>query len=437
MTQKRRNITLRFSVAELMGAKKKWERIVIIILLIVIRPISAGAEEEIELGVATSLTLLEGKESLKAVELAVEEINNKGGVRQSGRKIPIKIQSIDLREGAREVPVSKALFDLEKFIREKKVHAIVVGPFRSEVLLASMDLIAEYRVPLLGTIAMSAASEARIIRDPKYHYIFRVGLNSKYLVEYIINAMKFLKDKFGFNRVYIMNQDSAWARGTTSLLIKLFFEREGWEVLGLDTYSYGDKEFSTGLKKAREKGAQVILPIFDMPQSGILVRQWNIMKVPALICGFISPMAGPGAWSAFEGKIAGALNVIFELGNVPSSRFTPAGNFYNAYRRRYGREIESGHGPAPAYESVYILADAIERARSLDPEKIVTALEKTDRIGAMGRIKFHKGHQVIFGKDPHEEAVACIVQWTKKGNRKIVYPPAIAEGKIELPDFLK
>lgn len=395
------------------------------------------ADEQIVVGVATSLTLLEGAESLKAVELAVAEINGKGGVIIGDKMMPIRVKSIDLRDASPEVPVSKALYDLENFIHREKINAILVGPFRSEVLLAGMDMISRHKLPFLGTIAMSAASEAKIMKDPKYKYIFRVGLNSKYFVEYLIKAMKFLNVKFGFNRVYIMNQDVAWTRATASLLIKLFFERAGWDVIGLETYPTGASDFSAGLSEATRKGAQVILPIFDMPQSGILVRQWNRMKVPAILCGFISPMVGPSAWDTFHGKIVGALNVVFELGNVPSSRFKPAMAFYQAYRKKFKRNIEAGHGPAAAYESVYILAEAIERAGSLDPDKMVVALENTNRVGAMGRIKFHRGHQAIFGNNPDAEALACIIQWTKTGRRRIVYPPSIAEGKIELPDFLR
>jgi branched-chain amino acid transport system substrate-binding protein len=68
---------------------------------------------------------------------------------------------------------------------------------------------------------------------------------------------------------------------------------------------------------------------------------------------------------------------------------------------------------------------------------MVAALENTNRVGAMGRIRFHRGHQAIFGNNPDAEALACIIQWTKTGRRRIVYPPSIAEGKIELPDFLR
>ena len=422
------------------GVKRKfWQKYLLVLISIVtILPASGTqAAEEIILGAATSLTFMEGRESFNAVELAVDEINARGGVRMGDKRLPVRIESIDLRGALPGVPVSDALGRLEKFIVDKKIHAIVVGPFRSEVLLAGMDIIARHKVPLLGAIAMSPASDAKILKDPKYKYIFRTCLNSKYLVDYLINTMKFLRKRYGFHKVYIMNQDVAWARTTASLMIKLYFERAGWEILGLENYPSGAADFTAGLTKAEDNGAQIILPIFDMPESGTLAKQWHLMKGKALLCGFISPMVGPSAWEAFNGKIAGALNVIFELGNIPSFQWEPAMIFYRAYRAKYGREIEAGHGPAPAYESIYILAEAIERAGSLEPDKIVTALEETDRTGVMGRIRFHRGHQVIFGNDPAEDALACIFQWRKDGRRKIVYPLSIAEGEIELPDRMQ
>ena len=406
-------------------------------LLFFLQDVICHASDEVVIGVATSLTLLEGKESAMAVNLAAEEINRKGGVKVGKIFAPIKVKSVDLRDAYVDTPVSRALTDLEGFIKQEHVHAVLVGPFRSEVLLAGMDMISQNKVPVLGTIAMSAATEARILKDPKYRNIFRTGLNSKYFVEYLIKTMKFLRAKFGFNRVYIMNQDVAWTRAASSLLIRLYFDRAGWKVISLDTYPSGASNFSESLRNANEKGAQVILAIFDMPESGVLIKQWNQMKIPAILCGFLSPMVGTNAWEAFDGKIAGALNVIFEVGNVPAPKFKPANDFYMEYKNRYGGDIQAGHGPAPAYESVYLLADAIQRSGSLRPEKLVMALEYADRIGAMGRIRFHKGHQVIFGEDPREEALACVIQWTKHGERKIVYPPSIAEGEIELPEHVK
>jgi branched-chain amino acid transport system substrate-binding protein len=300
-------------------------------------------------------------------------------------------------------------------------------------------MIAKYKVPLLGSIAMTPASEAKIKENPsKYKYIFRTCLNAKYLVKYLVGTMAFIHKHFGFNKVYIMNQDVAWARKTTELISDLYFKKAGWTILGHESYPTGTSDFSSALMKMRAQGAQVLLPVFDMPQSGILVKQWKSMQVPAILAGFISPLAGPGAWKTFDMKIGGAINCIFELGSAIASNKVPQSEAFDKdYAKKWGAPLEAGHGPAPAYESVYILAEAIERAGSLDPDAIVAQIEKTDRMGAMGRMKFDEGHQIIYDVDPSKTAVAAVFQWGEKGERTIVYPESIAAGEIQLPPGLK
>jgi len=398
----------------------------------------AFAAEPIVIGVPTSLGFLEGKESHKAVQMAVGEINAMGGVMVGGSKRPFKVVAADLRDAAAGVPVPEALLGLEKLILEQKPTAIVVGPFRSEALLAGMDIFAKYKMPMLGTVAMSPATEAKIKKDPeKYKYVFRVSLNVIYWVKLLAGTNATLKNEFGFDKVYIMNQDVAWARGTAGGMAKKVYPKLGMEVVGHDQFPTGFSDFSAALMKARVKGAGVLFTCFDMPESGVLVKQWKSLKVPALIAGFISPMAGEAAWDTFDGKIGGLMNAIFELGNIPSQKYAPARIFYNKYKKTYGKGIQSGHGPAPSYESVYILKEAIERANSLDPDAIVAEIEKTDRKGVMGRIRFDEGHQVVYGTDPAETAVGAFFQWTNDGKRKIVYPKSLAEGDIELPSWVK
>lgn len=423
-----------------MEREKNFPGIAIVVLLIIATCVPmAYAADPIVVGVPTSLGFLEGKESLKAVEMAVEEINAAGGVSVGTTKRSLKVEAIDLRDAAPGVPVPEALLGIEKIILEKKPAALVVGPFRSEALIAGMDIIAKHKVPLLGTIAMSPGSEKKIKENPeKYKYVFRTCLNAVHLVKYLAGTMAAINKEFGFNKVYVMHQDVAWARATAGFVQKMYFDKTGWTILGQESYPTGTSDFSSSLMKARSLGAQVIMPIFDMPQSGTLVKQWNAMKVPAILAGFISPLAGSDAWKTFDGKIAGAMNTIFEMGSAIASDKLPASTaFYANYEKKYGKKIQAGHGPAPAYESVYILKEAIERAGSTDPDAIVAELEKTDRNGVMGRIRYDEGHQAVYGFDPQETCLSTVFQWTAEGNRAIVFPASIAEGKIQLPEGLK
>lgn len=421
--------------------KKVWRYGILFgLVLSLFGPVHPGfGADPIVIGVPTFLSHVDGKESLNTLMLAVDEINAKGGVKVGAEKRLFKVEALDIRDGAPGVPVPEALLGIEKVILEKKPAALLVGPFRSEALMASMDLIAKYKVPMIGSIAMIPASEDKIRQDPgKYKYIFRNCLNAKYLVGNLIGVMAFIHKEFGFNKVLVMHQDVAWARATATGIVKNYFEKSGWTVLGQEAYPTGASDFSSGLMKAQSGGAQVILPIFDMATSAVLVKQWNSMKVPALMAGFISPLAGPGAWKTFDQKIGGAINVNFELGSAISSKKAPKSlAFEEAFEKKYKRPLEGGHGEAPSYDAVYILKEAIERAGSLNADAIVAALEKTDYHGVMGRTRFDNGHQVIFGMDPKEAAVVAAFQWNDKGGRTVVFPESIAEGKIQLPSGLK
>lgn len=410
-----------------------------VLLLLCMAPclLFAAAQGEIVLGAPTSLGTLEGGESLKAARLAVQEINAAGGVRVGGQVYRLRLEACDLDDAGGRLRPEEAVIRLERFIQERGPDAIVIGPFRSEVLLASMDLLAGHRIPTLVSIAMSPAVDAKILSDARYRCIFRLGLSTRYLAACLIEALQLMQREFGFEKIWILNQDVAWARSTISLLLKVYLDRSDWTVTGQENLSGETADFSPALNRARAEGAQVILTIFDAPACGNLIEQWHAMKPPAILCGFLSPAIGPGAWKTFGARLDGVINVIFELGNLPSSRYAPAASFHEAFEDAYGAPIEAGHGPAPSYESVHVLAEAIQRAGSLDPERVVAALEVTDRQGSMGRVRFHRGHQVIFGEDPYREALACVVQWRESGRRVIVHPAAIAEGPIVLPDFVR
>ncbi len=396
----------------------------------------AQGQQYITLGVPTSLKLIEGYEGHRAAQLAVEEINAKGGVKVGNEKRLLKIEALDIRDGEPGVPVSEALLGIEKLILDKKIYAAVVGNFRSEALLAAMDIYSKYKIPNIGTIAMTPKFQEKILSDKeKYKYSFRNCLDSKYLAGYMQAMMKFIGTQFGYNKVYIATQDVLWASATGQLMEK-WFKDNGWTVTGFDKYPVGATDFSAGLLKARSAGVQVILPIFDMPTSGILVKQWKSMKVPALMAGFISPLMGTKAWKTFGEDIDGLMNVCFEIGYFPIKAWPPSVKFSEAYQKRWKEDIQSGHGAAPAYDTVYVLVNAIEKAGTLEADKVTAAIQATDMVGVVGRIKFDNGHQLIFGEDPKTAAVGAVMQW-QKGKMAVVWPPSIASDKIMKPSWMK
>jgi branched-chain amino acid transport system substrate-binding protein len=396
-----------------------------------------SAQQYITLGIPTSLNLLEGKEANLAVRLAVEEINSKGGVKVGKEKRLLKVESLDIRDGESGVPVSEALLGIEKLILDKKVYATIVGNFRSEALLAAMDIYSKYKIINIGTIAMVPKFESLVASEKdKYKYSFRMCLDSINLAATIQGLMKYINKEFGYNKVYIATQDVLWAAGTGAIMEK-WFNANGWTVTGFEKYPTGAGDFSAGLIKAKSNDTQVILPIFDMPTSGTLLKQWKSMRIPALMAGFISPLIGTKAWETFGEDIDGSLNIVFELGHVPVKAYAPSTKFYEVYKKRYNEDIQAGHGVSGAYDAVYLLVGAIEKAGTLDPDKVADVMEKTDMPGAaVGRVKFSPGHQLQFSNNPKTGAVAPVFQW-RKGSRVEVYPESIADGKIQKPSWMK
>lgn len=397
------------------------------------------ATDRIVLGVPTALGSIEGKDGWLSVQMAVDEINRKGGIKIGAKKYLLEAHAIDTREHEPGIPLHDALIAQEKLILEKKPHAIVLGNFRSEVLLATMDLIAKYKIPYICSIAMTPLMQEKVLKEyEKYKYVFRNCLNSVYLSVYLSKLMEFINREFAFDKAYLIVQDTLWATATGGALEK-WLKENGWEVAGFDKYPLGASDFSASLMKVRATKADVIVPIFDMPQAGILLKQARAMKIEALPVGFISPIAPESAWEVFEGEVEGFVNLIFEVGPLPV-RAVPKSVEYNTnFGKRYGeraRKSLSGHGPGPSYDAVYIMARAMEKAQSLDPDEVVKALEQTDMEGVVGRIRFGKDHQVIYGVDPKEAAIGAAFQW-RQGKRVVVFPEAVAEGKIELPPYVK
>ena len=397
--------------------------------------------EPIVLGVPTALGSIEGRDGLMAINMARDEINAKGGVLVGKTKHKIEVYSIDTREHEPGIPVHDALTAAEKLILEKKPHAIVLGNFRSEVLLATMDLISKYKLPYICCIAMTPLLQKKVSEEyDKYKYVFRNCLNAPQLATYLGGVMGSIRKEFGLtNKAYIMTQDVLWAKGT-GMGLQGWLKQNGWEVVAFDTYATGSSDFSPSLIKVRAQNAQVIVPIFDMPQSGILLKQARAMQIPAMLVGFISPVACENAWKVFEGEVEGMINMVYEVGPIPVKGVPKSVAFNENYGKRYGQKARtelSGHGPGPSYDAVYIMANAIERAKTVEPDALVKALEQTDMQGVTGRIRFGKDHQVAFGSDPKETDLGVGFQWVKTGKRVVVFPEGVAEAKIQLPPYMK
>jgi len=397
-----------------------------------------AAESPIVLGCPLSTAFLYGWDAERGFILAVEEINAAGGVNVGGKKRPFKVETIDTRDLEPGVPVSEALLAVEKLILDKKADFILGGPVRSEAALAAMPLLSKHKkVSILTTGSLSPKYHAMVAENyDKFKYCFRIHGEAKNLVGEMMANFSSLKEKYGFNNLFIIAQDVSHARGAAEI-IKDVAGKNGWNVTGLEIFPTGATDFSMALLKAKDTKTEIINIWMDMPESAILLKQWYDMKVPALPFGStLAAAEQPGFWKATDGKGEYTLCNVVNAGNAPSDATEWTMKFYEAYTKRWNVEPE-GLGASSSYMAAYVLKDAIERAGTIDSDAVVAALEKTDLMGVYGRIRFDpKSHQVIPANDPKEGAVGSILQW-QAGKRVVVFPKSIAKGEILLPPWMK
>jgi len=412
--------------------------IVMLLAILVILPTSSAlAVKPIVLGCPLSTAFLYGWDAERGIKLAVEEINAKGGVTVGGEKRPFKVEVIDTRDLEPGVPVSEALLAVEKLILDKKSDFILGGPVRSEAALATMSLLSKYKkISILSTGVLTPKYHAMVAKQyDKYKYCFRIHGEAVQLVGEMMTNFTELKEKYGFNNLFIIAQDVSHARGAAKVMNKVALKK-GWNVTGVEIYPTGASDFSMGLLKARKTKSEIINIWMDMPESAILLKQWYDMKLPALPFGStLAAAEQPGFWEATDGKGEYTLCNVVNAGNAPSNATPWTMKFYNAYAKKWNVEPE-GLGSSSSYMAVYVLRDAIERADTLNSDKVVSELEKTDVMGVYGRLRFNpKSHQVIPSLDPKEGAVGTILQW-QAGKRVVVFPKSIATGTIKLPPWM-
>ena len=392
--------------------------------------------EPIILGLPTSLGFLEGYESKNAAELAIEEINAKGGVKVGNETRPFKLVAADTRDSEPGIPVAEALMAYEKLILQHKPHAIVAGFFSSEALLASMDITSKHKLPYLATIPMSPKLQQKIQSNyDAYKYCFRLCFDAPAFAKTYLGALKLINADYGFNKAFIMTEEALWAKAIGGKTAE-WMKKNGWTITGNYTFPKGATDFSSTLLKIRNTKTQVIVFICSMPSVVIFADQWRNMKVPAVLTGLLPALCGAENWKIHSGKINGIVNLV-EAGCMPVKSIPESEIFYKNYTKKFGKPPGASHGTGATYDAVYALKEAIERAGTLDPDKVVSELEKTDRKGCIGRVRFGKDHQVIFGPDPEKYALAIDFQWQQPGQRVPVFPPTVATGKIQLPEWMK
>jgi len=377
-----------------------------------------------------------GQNGERGMILASEEINAAGGVNVGGVMRPLQLEIIDTRDEEPGVPTSEVLLAIEKLILQKKSDVIVGGPCMSECGMAAIDLYARYKIVDIVSIGCYTPSwDQKVGKDiEKYKYSFRASGSVKWYIKEALDLLGKINSEYGFNRLFVSIDDSLMCRTAAGIVEKLA-QKSGWNIVGRDKHPIGTTDYSTALTDCKKSNAQVMFMWAYSPETTILLKQWADMEVPALPLGFIGAGEDPGFWKATNGKCEYSVVTLSETGNVPSEATPLSMNFYNNFKKRWGVPPRST-GCVSAYEALFILKDAVERAGSLEDDALIQALEKTNLPTVRGTARFDKNHQIIYGYDPKESVLGCWVQW-QNGERVQIFPDVAASGKIKMPPWLK
>ncbi len=379
-----------------------------------------------------------GQNGERSMILAMEEINAAGGIKVGAVRRPIKLEIVDTRDEEPGVPTSEVLLAIEKLILDKKVKILAGGPTMSECCLAALDLFPKYKVLSIVNIGCwTPGWHAKTGKDiSNYKYSFRLSGNVAYWMPKIYSLLQNLREKYGFNKMYISIAEAAHCKAAAAWIEKAAIP-DGWTIVGKDVHPLATTDFSMMLRDVRKTDAQVLFIWDHTPEALSMINQWQDMKVPAVPIGFVGPTEDPVMWKQTGGKVAYLVEFAGEAGTLPGQKITPLTEpYFNAFKKRWGDEPR-GTGNVPSYTVLYMLKDAIERAGSLEVDALVSAIEQTDMVTAGGRLRFDKtNHQAIYGNNPKEMLLGQLLQW-QDGKRVCIWPKEIASGEYKLPPWVK
>ena len=366
------------------------------------------AADTIKVGVVLPLTGKQakfGEIEKNSFLLALQEINAKGGV--NGKKIDLLIE-----DDTSKPDVGRSA--IEKLISQDKV-IVVGGGYSSSVTFGMCAVAQQRKVPFVVN-----TGSADKITEQGWNYIFR--LNPP-VSEYTKGLVTFLKEVAKPKSVAILYENSLFGQSGSKKFAKLA-KKLGIKVLLKEGYEAGAVDFKPLLTKTKAAKPDLVYMISYVMDASLLMRQSRELNFnPKLFvggaAGFTLPEfvknAGPAAQYVFSATLW-----------VPEVPYPGAKAYFDAYMKKYGHATEY-HG-AEAYACLYVIADALKRAKSLTPEGVRAALLKTDMMTAFGPVKF-----ISYGKKKQQNSLPTyLVQWIN-GKLETVWPKNVATIKYVFP----
>lgn len=387
-------------------------------------PLTASAADPIRIGVIAEAQAVAGSSIGPAAQLAAEEINAKGGV--NGRKIEVVVY--DNHSSAAE-----SVRAFQRAVQEDHVNAVIAS-YISEVVLALEPWAARLKTVMITPGAASDVITQNVAKDYEHNkYTFHGYLTSSSLSGLVCDAAKdLLVSGEHMKSAVIMSEDAAWTTPLDAGYEKCL-PKAGLKVLDHVRFSPDTTDFTPIFSKIESQKPNVIITGISHVGTQPTV-QWKSQQVPIPMFGVASQATNSTFWKDTNGATEG---VLFQAVSGPGVAVTPRTlPFVDAYQKKYGNvPAYSGY---TAYDEVYMIADAVKRAGSTDSDKLVSAMEKTDYVGTIGRVSFlPKGDPHVHGlRTGAGYITGLMLQW-QDGKQVNIWPKNLAAGKMRFPAFIK
>lgn len=383
---------------------------------------SAKAKNEdvkaIKIGVAGPMKFVAGESHWRGALMAQDEINKAGGVLLGGEKTKIELVKVDTNE---ILSVSDAVLAIER--AAKKVH-FFVGTKRSESALAMQDVAMKHKKIFIGCGAAHPALCMRVAKNyDKFKYYFRVVINSKYMGKILFLHLGevggIVRAELGIEKpkIAVLADKLKWADPVVKA-VEANASKMGMELVGVWRPSATASDVTAELAAIKDSGAQIIFQAVSGPMGVALGKQWGELQIPAALIGGNAHAIVKTFWEATGGY---GHYVTTQSGTGPAKITEKTIPFWETFVKRF--DAFPGY-ESVTYDAIYILKAAIERANTLDPDLLVSEIEKTDYDGVFGRMVFYPrthqfAHDVKFGPGYN---TWVLVQWRDGGNLVCIWP---------------
>ncbi|CAB3725855.1 branched-chain amino acid ABC transporter substrate-binding protein [Trinickia soli] len=329
----------------------------------------AAADEIVKIGHVAPLTgqiAHLGKDNENGARLAVEEINKKGLV-IGGQKVTLQL---DAQDDAADPRTATQV--AQKLVDDKVVA--VVGHLNSGTTIPASKI---YSDAGIAQISPSATNPQYTLQG--FKTTFRVVATDAQQGPALANyAAKTLNLK----KVAIVDDATAYGQGLANEFEKTA-KSLGMTVLSHDATNDKAVDFRAILTKIKGEGPDAIMYGGMDATGGPFAKQAKQLGIKAKI------LAGDGVCTDQLSTLAGDAtdNVVCSEAGRSLEKMGKAGQEFEAkYKARFGVPIQI-YAPF-TYDAVYIIVDAMKRANSTDPAKILAALPSTDYKGVIGETQF-------------------------------------------------